>query len=178
MVSTTAAGDGRLRGILTVLLCGIAIGGAIDLWMDWPNDPGFFHVAFETAVFSLALGGVAYLWAGWMRTRRSLTRTVEVSDRLREERDAWRHRAENLLRGLGEEIDRQLQRWSLTPAERKIALLLLKGYGHKEIATLLGRSERTVRQHAVAVYRKSNLSGRAGLAAFFLEDLPLPSEPE
>ena len=60
MVSTTAAGDVRLRGILTVLLCGIAMGGAIDLWMDRPNNPGLFHVAFETAVFSLALGGVAY----------------------------------------------------------------------------------------------------------------------
>ena len=57
-MSTTAAGDDRLRGILMVLLCGIAIGGAIDLWMDWPNTPGLFHVAFETAVFSLALGGV------------------------------------------------------------------------------------------------------------------------
>jgi DNA-binding CsgD family transcriptional regulator len=177
-MSTTAAEDGRLRGILTVLLFGIAIGGAIDLWMDWPNDPGAFHLAFETAVFSLALGGVAYLWTGWMRARRSLTRTVEISDRLREERDAWRHRAEKLLRGLGEEIDTQLRRWNLTPAERKIALLLLKGYGHKEIAALLGRSERTVRQHAVAVYRKSELSGRAELAAFFLEDLLLPSEPE
>jgi DNA-binding NarL/FixJ family response regulator len=57
------------------------------------------------------------------------------------------------------------------------SLFLLKGYGHKEIATLLGRSERTVRQHAVAVYRKSKLSGRAELAAFFLEDLLLPPEP-
>ena len=174
MVSTTAAGDDRLPGILTVLLCGIAVGGAIDLWMDWPNNTGFFHVAFETAVFSLALGGVAYLWTGWMRTRRSLTRSVEVSDRLREERDTWRHRAEKLLRGLGEEIDAQLRLWNLTPAD----LLLLKGYGHKETASLLDRSERTIRQHAVAVYRKSNLSGRAELAAFFLEDLLLPPEPE
>ena len=90
MASATAAGDVRLRGILTVLLYGIAVGGGIDLWMDWLDDPGFFHVAFETAVFSLALGGIAYLWAGWMRTRRSLTRTVEISDRLREERDTWR----------------------------------------------------------------------------------------
>jgi hypothetical protein len=28
------------------------------------------------------------------------------------------------------------------------------------------------------VYRKSNLSGRAELAAFFLEDLLLPPEPD
>ena len=64
----------------------------------------------------------------------------------------------------------------LTPAEREVALLLLKGYEHKEIASLLGRSDRTIRQHAVSVYRKSNLSGRAELAAFFLEDLLLPPE--
>jgi hypothetical protein len=32
-----------------------------------------------------------------------------------------------------------------------------------------------VRQHAVAVYRKSGLAGRAELAAFFLEDLLLPA---
>ena len=80
-------------------------------------------------------------------------------------------------RHLGEEIDAQLRVWSLTPAEREITLLLLKGYGHKEIAVLLERSERTVRQHAVAVYRKSGLSGRAELSAFFLEDLLLPPEP-
>jgi len=40
--------------------------------------------------------------------------------------------------------------------------------------SLSGRRERTVRQHAVAVYRKSGLSGRAELSAFFLEDLLLP----
>jgi len=47
------------------------------------RQAGLFHVAFETAVFTSALAGVAYLWTGWMRTLRSLTRTVEVSDRLR-----------------------------------------------------------------------------------------------
>lgn len=90
------------------------------------------------------------------------------------EHAAWRARAENLLRGLGEEIDRQLREWGLTPAERDTSRLLLKGYGHKEIASLQQKSERTVRQHAVAVYRESGLSGRAELSAFFLEDLLLP----
>jgi DNA-binding NarL/FixJ family response regulator len=58
--------------------------------------------------------------------------------------------------------------------EREIALLLMKGYSHKAIARDRGRSERTVRQHAVAIYQKSGLGGRAELAAFFLEDLMLP----
>lgn len=173
----TAAGDLQLRAILTLLLGGIALGGAIDLWMDWPSSPGVFHVAFEVAVLLLSLGGVAYLWGSWMQARGSLERSREASARLTEERDAWRQRAEKLLRGLGEEIDAQLRRWNLTGAEREIALLLLKGYGHKEIAALLDRSDRTIRQHAVSVYRKSDLSGRAELAAFFLEDLLLPAEP-
>ena len=83
MVSMKAAQHVRLRGILTVLLCGISVRGGIELWMEWPDKPGLFHVAFETAVFTSALAGVAHLWTGWMRTLRSLTRTVEVSDRLR-----------------------------------------------------------------------------------------------
>ena len=175
-MASTPVGDTRLRAILTLLLGGIVIGGAADLWMDWPGSPGALHVGIELAVLALSLAGVAYLWSGWMQTRRSLTGSAEASEQLAEERDAWRQRAEKLLRGLGEEIDSQLRYWNLTAAEREIALLLLKGYGHKGIAALLDRSEHTVRQHAVAVYRKSNLSGRAELAAFFLEDLLLPPE--
>ena len=49
-----------------------------------------------------------------------------------------------------------------------------KGRSHKQIAYATGRSERTVRQHAVSVYHKSGLNGRAELAAFFLEDILLP----
>jgi DNA-binding CsgD family transcriptional regulator len=168
--------DGRLRVFLTLLLVAIAVGGAVDLWLDWPEAPGTLHIGIEAMLLALSLGGIAFLWSGWMRTRRSLRQGVAAAQQATAERDAWRARAEKLLRGLGEEIDAQLRRWSLTPAERQVALLLLKGYGHKEIAALLERSERTVRQHAVAVYRKSNLSGRAELSAFFLEDLLLPPE--
>ncbi len=55
--------------------------------------------------------------------------------------------------------------------EQEVALLLLKGFSLQEIAHIYERSERTIRQHAGVVYQKSNLSGRAELSAFFLEDL-------
>jgi DNA-binding CsgD family transcriptional regulator len=175
MASPADDGGLRPRVLLTALLGAIAVAGAVDLWLDLPHGPGLAHVVVEATLLLLSLGGVAWLWFGWMRTRRSLARSEASSRASGAERDAWRARAEKLLRGLGEEIDAQLARWALTPAERETALLLLKGYGHKEIAALLGKSERTVRQHAVAVYRKSGLSGRAELAAFFLEDLLLPA---
>ena len=56
----------------------------------------------------------------------------------------------------------------------EIALLMLKGLSHREIAVTRDTSERTIRQQAQSVYAKTNLSGRAALSAFFLEDLLLP----
>lgn len=165
----------RLRWLATVLLGAIAAGGAIDLALDQPTAGWGFHLLFEVALLTLSVGAVAYLWLGWRDAGRTLEKTrAELATR-GAEHDVWRTRAEKLLRGLGGEIDRQLRDWGLTPVERETALLLLKGFGHKEIAALQGKSERTVRQHAVAVYRKSALSGRAELSAFFLEDLLLPA---
>jgi DNA-binding CsgD family transcriptional regulator len=166
--------DTRFRAGLTVALCAIVAFGALDLVLDQPMSMLSFHAAVELTFIALCLGTCVYLWLGWMHTRHSLLATEETLTENRAERDLWRSRVEKHLRGLGAEIDAQLRRWTLTPAERETALLLLKGYGHRDIAALLGKSERTVRQQAVAVYRKSNLSGRAELSAFFLEDLLLP----
>ena len=55
-------------------------------------------------------------------------------------------------------------------------MLLLKGLSHKDIAEIRSVTEATARQQARAVYRKGGLSGRHDLAAFFLEDLMLPSQ--
>jgi len=168
----------RLRIPLLLFMATIATGGLVDIVLDWPSGPSLAHVAFELAVVAISLSGVVYLGLGWQRERGELARVRAAVDAHRNERDRWRARAEKLLRGLGEAIDAQLEEWKLTPAERQVALLLLKGFGHKEIARLQGRSERTVRQHAIAVYRKSGLGGRAELSAFFLEDLLLPTTEE
>ena len=76
----------------------------------------------------------------------------------------------------GEALDQQFERWGLSPAEKEVALLLLKGLSHKDIAEVRSVTEATARQQARAVYKKGGLSGRHDLAAFFLEDLMLPME--
>ena len=96
--------------------------------------------------------------------------------RSNEDAQRWNQEAQQALEGLGAAINRQFDRWALTPAEREVALLQLKGLRHKAIAELRNTSERTVRQQALAIYRKSGLSGRPDLAAFFLEDLLLPKD--
>jgi len=167
--------DGRmLRGVLAAVLLATIVGGGIDLVLDAPVSWRSTHAIYEVALIVAAMVTSALLWRGWWRSRRSLVETRHLLAEHAAERDAWRASAESALSGLGRAIDERFSAWGLTPAEREVALLLLKGRSHKQIAYATGRSERTVRQHAVAVYQKSRLNGRAELAAFFLEDLMLP----
>ena len=178
MPESTAPLENRndgLRRTFSLILVAIGVGGILDLVLDNPDTLWSAHVLFELGLLGFSLGSAAYLWLGWRRTGDSLAQArLELHDHATE-RDAWKGRAEKLLLGLGEEIDRQLREWSLTPVERETALLILKGFGHQEIAGLQAKSERTVRQHAISIYKKSGLSGRAELSAFFLEDLLLPA---
>jgi DNA-binding CsgD family transcriptional regulator len=168
--------ESRLRLIASICLGAFAAAALADIVLDNPENFLSLHVLMELLMVAFAVATIVWLQAGWRRTLTHLERTRRDLASRAAERDEWRGRAEGFLRGLGEEIDRQLREWELTPAERETALLLLKGFGHKEIAAIQEKSERTVRQHAVAVYRKSGLSGRAELSAYFLEDLLLPAE--
>ena len=174
-VADSDAVSPQLRFPLMLVLLGIVAGGAVDLALDAPQGWGSFHVLYEVALISGALGLVAWLWRGWWRAEASARVLRRTLAERQAERDAWRTRAERALEGLGRAVAEQFDAWQLTPSEREVALLLLKGQGHKQIAAATGRSERTVRQHAVVVYQKSGLQGRAELAAFFLEDLAVPS---
>ena len=120
--------------------------------------------------------GVALLFRVSHRQRvdnLKLFRDLELA-RLQGQR--WRTESRTLLTGLGEAIDTQFSRWNLTDAEREVALLLLKGLSHKEVAIIRAVSERTIREQSRSVYAKSGLSGRTALSAFFLEDLLAPIE--
>jgi DNA-binding CsgD family transcriptional regulator len=166
--------DGRLRWILAIALLSIIVGGTADLMMDQPERWLSFHVVFETLMIAGALVMATTLWLGWWRSAHTAASLRESLALQRAERDAWKASAQAALEGLGRAIDEQFRSWGLTPAEREVALMLLKGYEHKEIAALTGRSERTARQHAGVVYEKAGLAGRAELAAYFLHDLMLP----
>lgn len=164
----------KLRLILAVALVSIIVGGSIDLLMDRPETWLSFHVVFETLMIAGAAVMATTLWLGWWRSVRSVEELRRSLEERREERDAWRSSAESALEGMSRAIDQQFGAWGLTAAEREVALLLMKGHSHKAIAKQTGRSPQTVRQHAAVVYRKANLTGRAELSAFFLEDLMLP----
>jgi DNA-binding CsgD family transcriptional regulator len=173
-----AADDGGPRpwalALPAVSLGAIAVLVALDIATDARAGSGRGHLVVEAVVVAVAIAGAAVLFAQLASARRRAERDL---DRARADLVRFRAESEHLLRGLGAAIDRQFEGWGLSPAEREVGLLLLKGLSLKDIAGVRATSERTVRQQALAIYRKAGLSGRAELAAFFLEDLLLPPAP-
>lgn len=141
----------------------------VDVVADYGEGASWVHIALEVCVLILTAAGIVMLL--WQRdqARRDLSAA-------RVEAAQWRAENRDLMRGLGAAIEKQFERWALSKSEAEVGLLLLKGLSHKEIGEARGVSERTVREQARAVYRKSGLSGRSALSAFFLEDLLLPVE--
>jgi DNA-binding CsgD family transcriptional regulator len=68
-------------------------------------------------------------------------------------------------------LEARFEDWGLTPSERDVALLLVKGLSIAEIAGLRGSAEGTVKAHCNKIYAKAKVTGRAELVSLFIEDL-------
>lgn len=162
----------------TVIFALITICIATDLVADIANGESAWHLAGMAVGTLLSLTGLV-LMLRMLSAARARARVLEVAlDHTRADSIRWREQAGQVLRGVGALIDRQFGDWGLSPSEREIALLLLKGLSLRSIAEARNASEPTVRQQAQSIYRKGKLSGRAELSAFFLEDLLLPNPSE
>jgi DNA-binding CsgD family transcriptional regulator len=163
-----------MRTVLVAVLLLLTVNGALNLALDASGRWPALHVFLEILTTLVAMAAASVLWVAWQRAARADAAARRSLEERRVERDQWRDSARRALEGLGRAMDLQFSEWGLTATEREVALCLLKGYSHKRIADLTSRKERTVRQHSVVVYQKAGLSGRAELAAYFLEDLILP----
>lgn len=128
-----------------------------DVVGDLRADPTSVHFLFEAFVTGALVLGI--LFGAF-----ALRRTIEL---LRAQEQAL-----DVARGaLSDVIDRQFTAWALTPAERDVGFLALKGLDVAEIAELRGAAQGTVRAQLTRIYSKAGVSGRAQFAAFFVEDL-------
>jgi DNA-binding CsgD family transcriptional regulator len=159
----------------------VIAGIALFLGLEWFEEPELtpLELLFELVDIVpvvLTSVGVVLLFRVTARQRDDHLKVIRDLELARVQGQRWRAEARAHLEGLGAAIDTQFSRWNLTEAEREVALLLLKGLSHKEIAGIRAVSERTVREQARSIYSKSGLSGRTGLSAYFLEDLLAPIE--
>ncbi len=161
----------------------LAVSGGVGLFLglELREEPDMSALELllellEIVPIVLTSVGVVLLFQLIHRQREEQLALMHDLELARAQGQRWRSEVRTLLNGLGEAIDAQFSRWDLTEAEREVALLLLKGLSRKEMATVRATSERTVRAQARSLYAKAGLTGRAALAAFFLEDLLAPIE--
>lgn len=148
----------------------------VDIWWEYSQGQNLQHLGFEFLICFIAALWSLYLWSSWIKTDRLLIQEKNSYLELNAEYQSWREKNKKTLQDMHSVITGQFDRWELTPAERDVALLLLKGLSFKDVAELRGSAEKTIRQHALKIYQKSGLPGRTELFAFFFEDLFLSKE--
>ncbi|RIL10478.1 MAG: hypothetical protein DCC75_04295 [Proteobacteria bacterium] len=158
--------------LILALLFTIGILTVLDVYEDWLDGATLYHIVPELIMAASALLAARILLLQLAESRREAVLASRAeADEAKRMAFAWKGKADELRRGISETIGKQLSAWQLTEAESDIAFLLLKGLSTAEIAKIRDTSERTIRNQTSDIYSKSGLSGRAQLAAYFLEDL-------
>jgi len=157
--------------MLVLLLVGVTSG--MDLYTDLSHGASFSHVFKEGLIAALAL--ILVMWMLYEQ-RQQLTQIKHLkSELLQSEQQTQTVKANKYVltarKQLTEVISQQFDEWSLSLSEKEVGWLLLKGFSLKEIAVIRETHEKTVRQQASAIYKKSGLSGRHAFSAWFIEDL-------
>lgn len=157
---------------IAAVLILIAIVILIDLVDDWLAAGSLLHLSLEIFAIGLTLASLTWIWT---RILREMQDRIEIShQRLKElenEAARWREQVASVKPNLEEALNRQFATWKLTEAEQEISRLILKGLSNREISEIRSSSEKTIKQQTTSIYRKTGLSSRSQLAAFFLEDL-------
>lgn len=162
------------RLVIVGILALVSLMVGADLISDSRAGQFNWHIVVEGVIGLAAIFGVFYILRGSYDLRHRLDREISDYSEFKKEAEAWRAESKKYLEGLSTAIDQQLSKWCLSPAEKEVAFLLLKGLSLKEIAGIRNTTEKTARVQSIAIYSKSGLSGRSELSAFFLEDLLAP----
>jgi len=134
-----------------------------ELYQSAVTHPGVVEFPFDRARIMLAQGM-------WLRRRRRLTEArtalglaADGFDRLGAR--PWAERARAEMRAAGASVQQSLGETApLSAQERRIADLAATGQTTKEIAVQLSLSPRTVDGHLYRLFRKLDISSRAGLS--------------
>lgn len=157
----------RFFSLLLVVIIGLNV---MDLWADYQTEPDLVHALLEVCIIVLSLGGLWLLLQEVMTRRKELQQLQIQLNKTRQALSDSNEKLQQAGREYSKVIQEQYITWQLTPSEKEVASLLLKGLSLDEIASVRKTKERTVRQQASAIYRKSGLNGRHEFAAWFFED--------
>lgn len=127
--------------------------------MLWPTSINRFAESdvLETLVTLALFFGLAFTGN---ELRQILTRQNQLEDQIKVASGAF-----------NEVMEARFTSWSLTSAEREVAILAIKGFSISEMADLRDTKQGTIKAQCASVYKKADVSGRLQLLSIFLDDL-------
>jgi DNA-binding CsgD family transcriptional regulator len=153
--------------VLLAMLFVVIIINASDFLNDIFEGDGWLHIILEILTVGLSISGIVLL----TRMIRHRIRADKHIQKVENNLFLTRNKLEQIGREYSKHIQEQFKFWGFTHSEKEVALLILKGLSFNDIAKTRKTKEKTVRQQASSIYKKSNVAGRHELAAWFLEDL-------
>lgn len=164
------------RLVLVSILSAVFFLVTTDIIGDSREGVDFSHLWLEASVGAISLFGIFYVLKDSFMVKKTLVETNQQLSALRIEAKEWQAKSKKYVEGLSSAIDEQLLKWGLSPAEKEVAFLLLKGLSLKEVANVRNTTEKTAKVQSISIYAKAGLSSRSELSAFFLEDLLAPQQ--
>lgn len=138
-------------------LCAVFFVGDVIADLGADLEESRFHLPLEALAATIMIFGVIFFM---IELRQLMTRMAEMDAGLR------------VARGeMADVIGGFFSDWGLTPAERDVALMVLKGVDNDTIAGLRGTAPGTVRAQCTRIYSKAGVDGRAQLLSVFMEEL-------
>jgi len=149
-----------LSGLLVIQVVGVTF-FLIDVLADLLGWVGIIdgigrHGVELVAVIALILGTALTV----IEIRKLLTRQRRVEAQLRIASGAFL-----------DLLDEYFDAWALTPSERDVALLAIKGLSIAEIAGVRHTKQGTVKAQCNAIYSKAGVTGRQQLLSLFIDEL-------
>lgn len=152
----------RRAALLAVVILVQALTGVFffgDVVVDYMKDGKLdeLHLWFELLASIALMAGVIFLM---VELRRVMTHMAGLEAAMRAARGE-----------MAEVIEAFFDSWGLTPSERDVGLMVIKGIDNETIAAMRGTASGTVRAQCTAIYGKAGVDGRAQLISLFVEEL-------
>ncbi|MCF8058419.1 MAG: helix-turn-helix transcriptional regulator [Bacteriovoracaceae bacterium] len=147
----------------------------VDVYMDKNDQLATVHLVGEFILIFISFSGSAFfIYHATVNKEKAKSLRSEVHD-LKLKNVHYLQQIQSYKKGLSDAIDEEFNRWALTPSEKEVGIMLIKGLGYSEIANARAISERTARSQGSSILMKSGLKNKSELIAYFLEDLLYPN---
>jgi DNA-binding CsgD family transcriptional regulator len=157
--------------LIMLFLLSVVIASGADLVADISHGAALGHVLQEAVIMLIAFLGLCWMLFSLARSHDEIKQLYQELDSIKSMPQPSSQQMIDAKRRLGEVIILQFEEWNLSKSEQEIGHLLLKGFSLKEISTLRGTAEKTIRQQASSIYKKAEVAGRHAFSAWFIEDL-------